>query len=329
MVLKMTNKIKIAIVLAIGVLISLLMMFTLTSHASTNDTNFNESDKTKYNTDWSYGSAKHWTYSLPVYKGMFWWKSLDYYVIYNFIRLEDKDGNLLDASKVTHLVAKFKVNGIEDVYEEDNLLLINGGRGQAKLNDTSGQLFYTNENNGIMDDLALGGSSKYIVKNLFKDDKYAYESTNLCWYWRFDSEKYVTEIMEMFVWYMEENSSGKMEEVATSFVNDKNYNGLHPMYDNNGEFLGIYDADGNLAEGYSLSKIGLICDADGEEIDLSDEQTRGNIIVKGNDDESDIDIKKILSLCLGIGGCIALIYVASSILKLFDTKSNKKGGKRK
>ena len=313
-----------------AIVLALLIGNGLTSHASTHDVDFNDSDKTKYNTDWSYGNAKHWTYSLPLYKGAFWWKKLDKYVIYNFIRLEDKDGNLLDASKVTHLVAKFKVNGIEYVKEEDNILLINGGRGQAPLNDVSGTLFYSNENNGIMDDLALGGSRKYIVKDLFKDKKYAYESTNLCWYWQFDSEKYVTEIMEMYVWYIDESSTGEKVEIATSFVNDKNYNGLHPMYDENGALLGIYDSDGNLANGYSLSKTGMICNVDGEEIDLSDEQTKGSIVVPiPNEPKINNSIERIIQMALGIIGCIAIIYVINLILRFFEFLPKKKVGKRK
>lgn len=332
MILKMTNKIKIAIVLAIGVLISLFMIFGFTTNASTSSgTDFNNSDKSKYNTSWSAGTAKHWTYTEPVYSGMWWWKKLDSYATYNFIRLEDKEGNLIDSSKITYLVAKFEVDGEKYVVEQyaDEIIFKFGKYSGDVLNDPYGALLSHESFDNV-----IPGDSGMRVKNIFKADKYNYETTNLCWVWEFE-DSVVCNIMEMYVWYQVENVGGAAggatsiyEEVATSFVSDDKYEGLHPMYDETGELTGIFDADGNLAEGYSLSTFGMICDAEGTEIDLTDEQTQGSVIITGdtganNNDNSGLSLEGILKLMLGIAGCVALVYVASLLIKVINNIARK------
>ena len=326
------KKLKLSIFTLLCLIASLFLCLGFTSNANTSSgSDFNNSDKSKYNTSWSAGTAKHWTYTEPVYSGMLWWKKLDSYSTYNFIRLEDKEGNLIDSSKITYLVAKFEINGKKYVVEQyANEIIFKFGKYSGDiLNDPYGVLLSYESFDNV-----IPGDSGMRVKKIFNADKYNYETTNLCWAWEFE-DSVVCNIMEMYVWYQVENVGGVAggatsiyEEVATSFVSDDKYEGLHPMYDEAGELIGIYDADGNLAEGYSLSTVGMICDAEGTEIDLTKEQTQGSVIITGdtgvnNNDNSRLNLEGILKLMLGIAGCVALVYVASLLIKIINNIARK------
>ena len=202
------KKIKIILSSTIALIFTIFMFFSFNSSAKT----FNDSDKTKYNCNWDYGEVKHWTYGMPVYESKFFGfkKELIEYRVYNFIRIEDKNGKLIDSSKITHLVAKYEINGKKNVYECDSIKLNLEGHSNLKKDDLNGYLFYYED--GVLDDLTVNNRNSGKVKNLFKDEKYSYESTNLCWYWEFTKETQVIDIMEMYVWYMNE----KVEE-AVSF----------------------------------------------------------------------------------------------------------------
>lgn len=321
---KFGSKIKILIASAIGILISLFMMFGLTSNAGS----LTDLDKEAFNVNWDYGEAKHWTYHT---RRRVLGINTNNYITYNFIRIEDKNGNLVDSSKITRLAAKYEIDGEAYTYcnEIDNKdIVVLFGQEYLKWND-----LYEADKEGVLifddsEDIAEGKpmNSDKSVSKLYDN----YEDCNLIWLWCLN-KLYVTDIMELYVWYetdeVDENNVSVIE--ATSFVNDGTYNGLHPMYDDNGEFIGVYDAEGNLADGYSVNEIGMICNASGIEIDLSKEQTQGtlenvpkSIISIGKDDEDNVfdNVKMMFFTTIGVVLVVSIIYGFGKVVDLFKRK---------
>ncbi len=109
-----------------------------------------------------------------------------------------------------------------------------------------------------------GGDDKYLRKKFTgNDNEKKYQDCNYYWAFNFNVREFET----LYIWWNNDNG----ELVGASMYAD----GMHPKYDSNGVFLGIYDKDDNLKSGYSLSNNGLLVSPESVEVDLSKEQKQG------------------------------------------------------
>lgn len=316
----MNKRIKIIFTTLSSAIICIFMMFGLTSNASTS--NYKPDwDTSIYNTSWNQADVKYWLYKHNAK----WYNPLSWGYIWDdtsvsYIRITDKSGNLIN--DITRLECSYIIDGkemhVNEKIDKDKLYK----SGIVEFDDcgifTSYNLYWEKHSTSTIvfkhDKLSkiFDGSKKGETK---------YQECNYIWEWKGD----VSEIQYLYVWYIDE-TTGK--EVASSFYE----NGAHPKYDENGNFLGVYNSNDELLEGYSISNNGLLT-YNSEEINLKDEQ-KGGSSGKGEDGKDDdnnlfTSLEYILKLMLGISGCIGLVFVIVLILRFFDLLPNKKVSRRR
>lgn len=239
-----------------------------------------------------------------------------------YIKIYDENGNPID--NIHRLAAQFKIGNETFTIEKNsvnkryftfgNLL---SKEGQFSPRNTSADYEY---------DKTLQKQ----FSNPSSENEEAYTGhANYLWKWHY----YVTGIEYMYCWYDDENG----EEVAASFYE----NGEHPVYDEDGNLLGIYDKEDNLIDNNYLDEHGQIIEIDpesGKESDLLDEyeQKRGDISIGGliNADIFNADILEndLLSNVKVISMIILLIILLVSIFPIIESISNRiarKVGKNK
>lgn len=158
-----------------------------------------------------------------------------------FLKITDSDGEYIN--NLTRLKCQYVIDGdlytVNQEYKGDVNKFSFGS-----VFSKEGQ-FFSREN-----DESYRYSDKEL-ENIFKysDPKFSGHA-NYQWTWNF----HVTDIVYLYVWY--ENADG--EEVASSFFP----NGEHPMYDEDGNLLGIYDVEGNIVSNTSIDESGMIVEID-------------------------------------------------------------------
>lgn len=289
-------------------------------------------DTDKYNVKWAEGNVKYWTYRFkPTINPLTWGYLWDDMTV-AYIRITDNNDKLLD--NVTHLECKYEVDGkVYHVDEDINLTYL----------DKSG--FISLGEYGLFTSYDYYWDKVSVSTTVFKHDKLAkifdgsdgsevYKKCNYIWQWG----ENVTNIQYLYVWYLDPVTG---EENALSFYED----GLHPLYNEKGDLLGVYDKDGNLVDKYTLSNNGLIADSNTkEEIDLIGDQLGGessngkklgNFLDEiedyfgglfGGIEDKVVKPIKIISLLIGIVG---LIFISKWIIDIIEKISNIRSNSRK
>ena len=136
------------------------------------------------------------------------------------------------------------------------------------------------------------------------------------WVWNYNVE----DILYMYVWYEIDGV-----EYASSFYP----NGEHPMYDEDGNLIGIFDENNQLCDGLTLNNIGVPVHSDSmEEVDLG-KQVQGTITLPPS---SIIDIlpstdnsNKILSIL----SLIVVLFIGYKVIDVVYKIAFIKNRKRK
>lgn len=222
-------------------LISLFVFIGVSASASTVTESYDPSWNTDiYNTEWTKGNVSYWIHRYKTF--LMWGDRTDC-----FIRITDENGDLIDRKSVTRLEAQYKIDGkIYHVNKEIDDDILSVGNAKFTINSSSKEGFFT-----LIDNYHYSYNSAQVeAKRIFKDSDKEYEECNFIWRWNHK----VTEIVHLYIWYENENG----DEVASSFFP----NGEHPLYDEDGNLLGIYDLEGNLLSNTFLDEDGMIVEFD-------------------------------------------------------------------
>lgn len=223
-------------------------------------------DTSVYDCSWSLGASNHWIYQFRAgWNPLSWGYAFGAEHTTVYLRITDeKTGTLV--TNITRIQATYLVNGKTRKNVKEKL--------DYNYLDKAG-IWELGDNGKITSYDYFWANIDYST-TVFKHEKLSsifdnYEECN--YIWEFDAK--VTKFETLYVWYIDP-SSGK--EVASSMYDD----GAHPRYDDKGNFIGIYNANNELMDGYSLSENGLLLSPEKHEIFLTDEQTKGVKVGSGD-----------------------------------------------
>ncbi len=255
-------------------------------------------DPSIYNTEWTQANVKYWNIygKITPFGGI---RTVSY------IRITDQKGNFI--TNVTRLKASYIIDGkkytrnkdISDKGFQDHMFTM----GNVLSKDGQFTICTERDNN-------------ICFKKKFKDFDKAetdFEECNFKWMWNFK----VSEIVYLYVWYLDPETGN---EVASSFMP----NGAHPLYDENGVLKGIYDANGNPLDDYSMGADGIIEDETGKDLVQPEDQFVGQIESSSFFKTASETLNKILdtitiifSLIIGIVIFMVFIRFFKKIINLF------------
>lgn len=299
------KKIKAFILIVISALL-LLPTLSIDAAAATYDED-NMWDTDVYNVDWSSGKIETWVHHKDIYtKNIFGVEKLFYQRTFVAIKVTDRYDGIIE--NLTRLECKYYIDG--ELYHV-----------QKELLGDEYHSYYFNDLN------VHSKEGQFCMLNDEVEDAYFTEMSsypgdaNYLWAWNYA----VWDIEYMYVWYV--NSEGV--ECAASFYP----NGEHPLYDDEGNLIGIFDANGNLCDGITLDSNGIpVYDDTLLEVELDNqvvetiktEKTGGDLIDTylsefSNLSNTAIEIIKWMVYGLGI---ILIGYILIKIWSLFPKRRN-------
>ncbi len=227
MVLKIKMLSKKLIVMLSVLLLALVTFICFAGQVNVSAASVSDTDKGIYNTNWSIGKVKYYINRQKKFLGMGVDKT------YLYISLVDENGKHLDnvtKIEMTYFIGGENYHVIKDVEKYTNNYHISFSNMFSK----EGQL-----------SKAVNGDNVLFHKK-FTDSKYEDVTIDYVWFFNF----YVSDSVILYAYY-KDPVTGK--DAAISFFPD----GEHPMYDDNGNLIGIFDVDGNLLDNCTLNENGI------------------------------------------------------------------------
>lgn len=224
MALKIKAVSKKLIVILSVLLLGLVTFICFAGQVNVSAASVSDTDKGIYNTNWSIGKVKYYINRQNIL-------GIDKTNLY--ISLVDENGKHLDnvtKIEMTYFIGGENYHVIKDVEKYTNNYHIRFSNMFSK----EGQL-----------SKAVNGDNVLFHKK-FTDSKYEDVTIDYVWFFNF----YVSDSVILYAYY-KDPVTGK--DSAISFFPD----GEHPMYDDYGNLIGIFDADGNLLENCTLNENGI------------------------------------------------------------------------
>lgn len=243
-------------------------------------------DLSRYDTEWSEANVEYW--------------SLHYHIVFNLfgdrtytaLRITNEDGELIN--NITRIEATFYV-GDKFIYTCKDRM--------------DGDTFTSSE--------VFSKEGKFTIRQHLDDrpdswykEKFPnYQTHNFDWIWNFEVRRFQT----LYIWYIEDG-----KEVAGSMYDDA----AHPKYSPEGEFLGFYNGDDELMEGYGIdSETGHLTTPEGQEVDLVGDQLEGEVSTTNPDKISGIfnspdysNYVKTIYLFVTVAACLIVAVLAFGII---------------
>lgn len=297
------KRLKICSLAALFLLLFCFMFCGLKSNAATSNEYTPTGDLGRYDLIDSEGNAPYWAWYKNWWFGTKWKTGI-------FLRIVDKDGKFID--DLVEIEATYYVGEKFYHVHEKNTFNTSGRFSFGKIDSDYGEF----------SPIYYSGVKEEDLIEKFKDTDHPFEKCNYRW----DFNHKIVKFETLYVWY--EDSNGEIK--GTSMYKD----GAHPKYDSSGNFLGIYDSNNNLMNGYSLSEKGKLVTPEKLEVDLWERQKQGEYVevvtnpIKGIFENASDRIVGVITAITSIAAVIVLILIIIGLIKLitlFNNLVKKKG----